>query len=300
MISIVLFYAVMASVFTFGKEVVLYVQPFFLSALRLPLAGLIFLLYEYVYNRRAFTALPRILPFLIAYGISITFTDSARFIALQTLPAANTALVATMAPFIAALVSYFYLRESITTKKIIALCIGFFAILPILVSHVSAPRPGVTLEQIVVAYGAAFFSVLGFVGSGLFIKLLTKRYQASLFIIVGMGSLVAGCLSLFLSYRYETWDPLPFIDMQKALPLVGFLFIVHNMIAFPLYAYLIERFPLTLVAFAQFLAPLFTALLRWLWFNEPITLSFIVSLVALCGALYFFYKEEEQEGLIKQ
>ena len=299
MLTIVLFYAIMASVFTFGKEVVLYVQPFFLSALRMPLAGLCFLIYEYIYNRKAFIALPKILPFLVAYGISITFTDSARFIALQTLPAANTALVATMAPFIAALVSYFYLKESITRKKIIALCVGFFAILPIIASHVSSPRVGVTLEEIVVAYGAAFLSVLGFVGSGLFIKLLTKRYKISPFMIVGVGSLVAGCLSFFLSYRYETWDPLPFIDMQKALPLVLFLFIVHNMIAFPLYAYLLERFPLTLVSFAQFLAPLFTALLRWFWFNEPITLSFVVSLVVLCGALYFFYKEEEQEGLIK-
>lgn len=300
MILIVLFYAIMASVFTFGKEVVLYVQPFFLSGLRFPLTGIIFLLYEYIYNRQALNTLPKILPFLVAYGVSITFTDSARFIALQTLPAANTALVATMAPFIAALISYFYLKEKITPKKILALCIGFFAILPVLISHVSAPRDGVSLEQIAVAYGAAFFSVLGFVGSGLFIKLLTNRYKASLFTIVGTGSLVAGCLSLLLSVRYETWNPLPFIDMAKALPLVGFLLIVHNLIAFPLYAYLLERFPLTLVAFAQFLSPLFTALLRWIWFKEPIRLSFVLSLIVLCGALYFFYKEEKQEGLIRE
>ena len=175
---------------------------------------------------------------------------------------------------------------------------GFFAVLPIVVAHVSAPKPGVTLEEIVVAYIAAFLSILGFVSSGFFIKILTERYQTSLAMIVGVGSLISGSLTLFLSYNYETWDPLPFIDMQKALPFVGILFIVHNMIAFPLYAYLLKSFPLTLVAFAQFLTPLFTALLGWFLFNQPITFSFVVSLITLCGALYFFYKEEEQKGLI--
>ena len=45
MITIVAFYALMAGVFTVGKQVVLYAYPFFLTALRLPVAGTVFLLY---------------------------------------------------------------------------------------------------------------------------------------------------------------------------------------------------------------------------------------------------------------
>lgn len=299
MLSLIGFYAVMAGVFTFGKQVVLYVEPFFISVLRLPLAGLIFILYEYFYNRKQCYISKKIAPFLITYGIAITGMDSCRFIALQTLPAANAALIASLAPFFAALFSYLFLDEKITSKKIIALSIGFCAILPVILSHAASPSIGCSLEILIIAYSAAFVSMLGFVLSGLFIKLITRRFQYSMLMLAGTGMVIGGLLSLLLSLRYESWNPLPFIDMYKGMPYIIYLFVTHNLIAYPLFTYLLKIFPLTLVAFAQLLTPLFTALFRWAMFGETITFSFVLSFVILSSALFVFYQEERSEGLIK-
>lgn len=299
MISLIGFYALMAGVFTFGKQVVLYVEPFFISVLRLPLAGTLFVVYEYIFNKKKCYISKKIAPFLIIYGIAITGMDACRFIALQTLPAAHTALVASLAPFFAALIAHFFLDEKITQKKVFALSIGFCAILPVILSHVTAPASAHSLSTLVIAYGAAFVSMLGFVASGLFIKLITKKFNYSLIMLAGVGMIIGGCLSLVFSLRYESWHPLPFIDMYQGMPYVLYLFITHNLIAYPLFTYLLKVFPLTLVAFAQLLTPLFTALLRWIMFKEEITTSFIASFVILSIALFVFYQEEKQEGLIK-
>ncbi len=49
MLDIILFYAILASVFTFGKQIVTLGQPFFVCAIRLLPAGFILLFYQYFF-----------------------------------------------------------------------------------------------------------------------------------------------------------------------------------------------------------------------------------------------------------
>lgn len=298
MLSIVFFYGLMAGVFTVGKQVALYASPFFLTAVRLPLAGLIFLVYARYGENHPWLLTRSIIALIGAYGIAIVCMDSGRFYALQTLPASNTALISSLAPFTAALLSYLFLGEEITFRKIVILSFGFLGMLPLLISHIYTPQT-LIITNPWLAYGAACLSMLGFVVSGLFIKILNTRYKYPMFMAIGGGMFVGGLMGLGCSLLFEPWNPVPISDLSKALPIISYLFITHNLIAYPLFGYLLEHYPLTLVAFAQLLTPLFTAILRLIWFKEPISLPFMISFSILSIALYLFYKEEEKDGLIK-
>ncbi len=298
MLSIVFFYAVMAGVFTVGKQVVLYAYPFFLTALRLPAGGCVFLAFAYFWQKHPFKITKPIALLLLGYGVGTVFMDSGRFFALQTLPAANTALITSLAPFVAALFSYLFLGEHITYRKIIILGVGFMGMLPLFIARADTSLGGMNTNDLMFAYGSAFCSMLGFVLIGLFVKLLTTRYKMPLFMALGWGMLLGGLIGLVCSLLFDPWNPVPFINASKAWPIVVYLFFTHNLLAYPLYGYLLEHYPLTLIAFAQLLTPLFTAILRLILFHEPISLPFMISFTILGGALYLFYKEEEKEGLI--
>ena len=184
-----------------------------------------------------------------------------------------------------------------TKKKIIILLVGFFGMMPIFISHLQASTSAGP-SNLLLSYGSACLSMLGFVVSGLFIKLLVQRHRYPMFMSIGAGMLLGGLMGLGCSLLFEPWNPMPFINVSKALPIIGYLLVTHNLMAYPLYGYLLEHYPLTLIAFAQLLTPLFTALLRWMLFGEVISLPFMISFAILGTALYLFYKEEEKEGLI--
>lgn len=298
MLSIVFFYALMAGVFTVGKEVVLYAYPFFLTALRLPTAGLVFILFARFWQKHTFKMTQPIVFLLLAYGVAIVSMDSGRFFALQTLPAANTALITSLAPFAAAFLSYLFLGEHMTARKLIILAVGFIGMLPLFLTRLDATLGAMNQNDLMFAYGSAFFSMLGFVLSGLFIKILNTRYKFPMFMSIGWGMVFGGIMGFMCSFLFDPWNPLPFINASKAWPIIIYLFFTHNLLAYPMYGYLLERYPLTLIAFAQLLTPLFTAILRLIIYNEPISYPFMISFGILSGALYLFYKEEKKEGLI--
>lgn len=297
MLTIILFYALMAGVFTFGKQVVLYAYPFFLTALRLPIVGGIFILYARWYEKHSQQVTATVAKLLFGYALAVLFMDSGRFYALQTLPAANTALITSLAPFAAALLSYLFLGEKMTVRKMVILGVGFLGMMPLLVGHARTPLEGDT-GNLLFAYSAAFCSMLGFVLIGVFIKLLTKKHNFPMFLSIGYGMLWGGIMALGCSLISDPWNPMPFLNASRALPIIGYLLITHNLMAYPIYAYLLQHYPLTLIAFAQLLTPLFTALLRWAMFGEMISLPFVISFSILSGALYLFYREEDKEGLI--
>lgn len=297
MLSIVFFYGLMAGVFTVGKQIILYTHPFFITALRLPPAGIIFILYARFIQKNKWRITPDIPLLFIGYGIVTVLMDSGRFYALQTLPAANTALITSLAPFTAAFLSYLFLGECMTIRKMGILLLGFIGMLPIFIGHMHMPLD-INMSHMIFAYGCAIASMFGFVVIGILIKILTKHYNYSMFMVIGWGMLIGGVMALGLSIIFDPWSPLPFINTSKALPIIFYLFITHNLIAYPLYGYLLEHYPLTLVVFAQLLTPLFTAIFRLIWFKESISLTFMISFVILSVSLYLFYKEEEKEGLI--
>ncbi len=106
-------------------------------------------------------------------------------------------------------------------------------------------------------------------------------------------------MSFFVSLGSESWNPIPLENIAIIAPILLFIFITHNLIAQPLYGYLIKKYPVTLVTFATLITPLTSASLSYFFYGQAIGFIFIFSLISLMVAFFFFYQEEKKEGLIR-
>lgn len=292
MIIILFFYAIMAGVYTFGKQTILYGSPFFLTAVRITFGGLCFLGYQFFKDRENFGIKREWIPFLSFYSFGILIMDSCRMFGLKYIPSSNAAIIATTAPFIAAFCSWWFFKEIMTKKKIGALIVGFLGVMPLLFKHLTMPHE--SLYYIIISYVAIFISTIGFIACGMMSKILIQKKGAPFFMVVGTVMTGGGTLALIASLCTETWNPLPIINLPALLPPLIYLIITHSLIAYPLYSYLVQKYPLTLVAFAQLTTPFFTALLSYFFFNETISWPFFVSLGVLSGSLALFYSEADK------
>lgn len=296
MILIVVFYAIMATVYTVGKQTVLYAAPFFLTAVRIAPAGALFLAYQRF--RYGSLSLPKSKDWyqVVLYAFAVLIMDSGRLIGLQYIPSANAALLGTTSPFIAAFLCWWLFGEHITMLKLGALGLGVAGVMPLLSSHLQS---GVG-HQSSALFGYAMIGAVtvAFVTSGILSKILIHQKKYPFFTIVGLAMLGGGLLGLICSLLFDLWTPLPLQNVQKVVPLIGYLFVVHSCIAYPLYNYLVQKYPVTLVAFAQLMTPFFAAVFGWFLFSEPIGFLFFKCLGTLSIALVMFYYAELKEGLI--
>jgi len=290
MLLLFIFYAIMAGVYTFGKQVVLYASPFFLTGVRITFGGLCFLAYQFFAHRKQFSIKKDCYWLLAFYAVGVLLMDSFRLLSLQYIPSAHGAIIATTAPFIAAVLSWWWFRENFNFKKAAALVIGVVGVLPLLLSHASLPEEG--YFNVVMAYLMMLTSTFGFVVCGLLSKTLIQKRGMPFFMTVGIAMTFGGLLGFLFSFIFEPWNPLPVTDAWPAFKLILLFIAAHSLIAYPLYNYLVQKYPLTFVAFAQLTVPFFTALFSKVFFGEAIGSLFFVSLIVLSGAFTLFYHEE--------
>ena len=291
MLDILLFYTIVAGVFTFGKQSLNAGAPFFLCALRLIPAGLIFLGGVYFFDRKNFFIKKDGLKSLIGLITFVFFMDVFRFVGLNYVSSSYGALLSTLSPFIASLFAWHVYDEKLTKKKIMALCLGSAAVLPIVISNLTAP----IVESkwlIMIGYGALFISTTSVVIRTFFLKDLVdiKKYNISM--ILGITFTCVGTASLIISGICEQWNPIPCTNIYSILPHIIGIMILYNIFAQPLYAYLVKKYPVTLVTFFMFATPLITVLLNYFLYNQPIQMIFIFSCILLAGAFFIFYQKE--------
>jgi drug/metabolite transporter (DMT)-like permease len=281
----------MACVFTFGKQVICYASPLFLTGIRIAPGGLVFLAYLYLFDRKNFIVKRSYLPLMAGYAIAVFCMDALRMLALQYIPASNAALISCTAPFIAAFFSWCFMNERFDRIKILALVIGVAGMIPLLVEHVQVHN-NLAIGTIIICYLAAFASTLGTVLCGIISKTLIEKKGCPFFLCLGSGMLGGGALGFIFSLFFEAWNPVPIYNLKPALQLISFLFATHTLIAYPLYNYLILKYSVTLVAFGQLSVPFIAAILGYLFYGQPIGLNFFISLLILSASFWLFYKEE--------
>lgn len=298
MVILLIFYAIMAGVYTFGKQVLLYASPFFLTGVRITFGGLCFLGYQFLVNRKQFYIKKNCYILLICFAISIFLMDSFRLLSLQYIPSAHGAIIATSAPFIAAVLSWWWFKEQFNIKKVSALIIGVLGVFPLLLSHISLSENG--LLSTIVAYSMMFISTCAFVVCGLLSKTIIQKRGMPFFMTIGTVMTSGGLLGFLFSFLFEQWTPIPVVEMLPALKLIFFLIATHSLIAYPLYNYLVQKYHITFVAFAQLTVPLFTAFFSKIFFKQVIGAPFLISLVTLSVAFAVFYHEELHTRLQRQ
>ncbi len=293
MFLIILLYALFGSSFPISKTLLGFVDPIFLTGIRMFIAGSILLIYQYFFAHAHFTfRVKNIFYYLqvIIFGIYLTYI--LRFYGLAQLGSAKTAFLFNSAPFFAALYSYIMFREKLTKQQILGLFIGFIGFIPLLVACAPAEKNWCDLffiswYELIVLAAVACQSY-----SWIVMRRLIREKSYAPTMINGMTMFAGGVLALLTSIFIET--PPTISNPTSFFSLLILVIGVSNIICHNLYAHLLKRYTATFLAFTGFLGPLFSAFYGWIFLKEIISWHFFVSAGIVFFGLYLFYQHELQ------
>lgn len=296
---VLVLFAMFASLFTFSKAALTFSEPFFLIGSRMLFAGCILLAHQYFFKKQNIKLKSsHILPLFILGLVSIYITNIAEIWGLQFMSSSKACLIYSLSPFVAALFAYFMLKERLSLKKWVGLCIGFIGILPILSIGYSLQAQ----ELFVISRGevaliiAVFSSVYGWI----LLKKITQEFNYSPILANGIAMFIGGTFALLHSYLSgEQWSPVPIIEHQYAsfIECALWMTIISNIICYNLYGYLLKRFSATFMSLAGLVTPLFASFFGWYFLNEAITWHYFASMLIFSVGLFLFYQEEIQANL---
>jgi drug/metabolite transporter (DMT)-like permease len=290
MFLIILLYALFASTFSLGKALLGYTSPVFLVGVRMTIAGSILLVFQYFYAHHTFHFKREHIKYYIQ-GILFTvyIPYILRFWALEELSAAKASLLYNLGPFISYILGYFLAKEKVTWAKTLGLIIGFCGFLPTLIER----EP---LESLVGNTGFLSWAEISCMlsisalsyGWIVMHKLVrTKKYPPAM--INGLNMFCGGILALMTAPFTET---IFISDFKKFSMIIAVIILVSNLICHNLYTTLLKHHSPTMLSFAGFLTPLFTALYGWVLFGETVPMSFFLSVVLVFIGLGIFYSDE--------
>ncbi|MCL4361392.1 DMT family transporter [Candidatus Dependentiae bacterium] len=286
MILFFILYALLALSFVFAKIALNYSAPVFLIALRMSLAGILLLGYQFFLNSKKLIIKKNDVWLFFKtslFHIYIAFT--LEFWALRYLSSSKTNIIYTTTPFLTALLAYLIYGSKLTFYKTVGMLIGLFGLLPIILTHIAqegSMLAGISFPEVIM-----LISVICSAYAWFLVKdLMNKNY--SLLIINGYAMLIGGILAFFTSYIIGeqmnlNWNLILWISL---------LILVSNILFYNLYAWLMHLYSLTFLSFAGFLSPIFGAIFGYLILNEKITYHYFISLIIVFIGLYIFYKDE--------
>lgn len=299
MLMVIIIFALFATVFPIGKMSMVYVQPIFLTSMRMIWAGILLIGYHRIKYPQGIQWNRRVIINLVSLAVlNIYITNVFEFWGLQYLSAGKACFIYNLAPFASALVSYFFFHEIMTVKKWLGLIIGFMGFIPVLLHSTPAE---LTIGGIgFLSWGeiALMCAALGTV-FGWIIMRQTVKSGIPVIYANGWSMLIGGVAALFTSYAIENWDPLPFSDYTHFVSYTLVLMCISNIFCYNMYAHLLKTYTATFLTFFGFTCPLWAALYGWLFLREPITSSFLISCVLVSLGLYIFYSEEIRLGYVR-
>lgn len=301
MILVFVLYALFASVFTVAKVGLEYTSPYFLVGSRMFAAGLIMLAYQYARSSASFKLTRTAIIRLTALGvINIYLTNVMEFWGLQYLTTFKTCFIYSLSPFVAAILSYFLLSETLTKKKALGLGLGFLGFIPILLHQTDLERISGEFGFISWAEGSVIVAAVASTYGWILLRQSVKDDRVPPVLANGISMTIGGGLALAHSFSTEGWHPLPVTEMMPFLQCTLFLIVVSNLLAYNLYGYLLQHFTATFLSFSGFSTPIITALFGWLFLGEHVNVYFITSASIVFFSLILFYQEELRiEGIVK-
>lgn len=296
-IPILLMYLLFANTFTVGKLVMALSSPVFFIGIRMTIAGLILLVYTAIIQKKSLRVHKEdysLFGLLALLHIYIAYI--AEFWALKYVLSYKACLLYNLSPFITALCTYIFFKESLSSRKILGLMVGFIGFIPILMNSIPEEMAVghwgfITLPELMLIVSVVS-SALGWL---IFKNLITKQGYSS-FVLNGYAMLLGGLLAFGTSL---IWEGLPQIgqtgsaqELLQFAAYTAYMILIANIIGYNLYGILLRTYSPTLLSFFGFTTPLFAAINGFLFLNEPISMAFIISVLMVSVGLYLFYQEE--------
>ncbi|MBA3954751.1 DMT family transporter [Candidatus Dependentiae bacterium] len=287
-----IFYALVCPI---GKVALYYTSPLFLTGFRMVLGGAVVLAYQYIFRRDRFVV-PTISwwPLFWAAVYTIYLTNWLEFLALEHLTPAKTSFLYNLYPFVSALLSVTYLREGLSGKKWLGICIGLLGSIPLLISADAAdPHLYKYFGLVSVPELALLASVLVCPLGWIFIQKAVCQKGCDSVMANSVTMLIGGLMALVHSGLTENWNPVPVTNVPWFLITTGGLIVVSNLICNTMYIELLKKYTITFLSFTGFITPIVTAIFDWLFFGYRVPTTFYISMSIMFIGFYIFYKAEE-------
>jgi len=291
MTLIIFMYALFATSIPICKLLLQSTTPLFLLGSRNVIAGILLLVWQYIQNKKKLYIKSKHINYFAQITIlGILINYFLRFWALGHLSIVKTCLLFNFGPFFTALYSYFLFKESLTKNQWFGLLIGFTGLIPIIIS--TSPEEAAMGELFYISWPelAILLSVAAHSYSYIVVRILIKDKHYSPMLVNGSTYFVGGFIALVASYYLDGFMPLS--NPKLYFSWLAVIIVVSNMIAHTMYGHLLKYYTATFLAFAGFIAPLFSALYGWGFFNETITWHFYASSIIVFAGLALFYKDE--------
>lgn len=289
MILIILLYAIFASTFTLGKEALKFSTPIFLVGARMTIAGAILLTYYWYSGQKFKFQRKNIWLYIQGALFTVYIPYILRFLAFREITASKASLLFNVGPFISYMLAYSFGQETVTWKKTLGLFIGLAGLIPSLVE----PAP---LEDLIGGFGYFSWPELEIIVAVstlsygyIVMHQLVKTQRYSPIMINGFNMFAGGVLALITALLFEN---IYITDQTSFWAMMFIIIIVSNLICHNLYGFLLKKHSPTMLSFAGFMTPFFTAFYSWLASGEMVTTGFMMSAVTVFIGLGIFYSEE--------
>jgi drug/metabolite transporter (DMT)-like permease len=297
MILIILLYLICACTFTIAKATLAFSQPIFYVGVRMIVAGILLLGITRFFKGmqlRVKTGDWGLFAQIMIFNIYCAYVLD--LWSLHYITSIESSLVFNLSPFAAAIFSYLWFSERLTTKKCIGLGIGSLSIVPLLFARTGDAIAFDTTR--VLPLIMLIISVVASAYGWIVMRELIKVRDYSPLFVNAVGMLGGGFAALLTSYAIEPWSPSPVTSWHEFIIYTLAMIVIANFIFSNLYSYLLKKYTATLLSFAGFLCPIFAALLGSIFLDEPLSWRFFFSLVTATVGLSLFYTEELRQGYI--
>jgi drug/metabolite transporter (DMT)-like permease len=287
-------FALLSSAISVNKVILATLPPTFFVGLRMLMSGVILCALSYKSSpRMKLSRLRQDLPLLIWIACCTTLIPSIlKAFGLQNLVSSKAAFIGALDPFVTAIYSYLFWRETLSIKKIIGVLLGFSGAVILCFSHSPIEETFYTLLIFSLPELAAFGSVaIGRYG-WICAQIAMKKDRYTPPELNGLMMLISGVLALTASRFVDT---VGFADIPLTpgfLGLIAYTVIVGNVIAYTMYAQFLKAYSANFVSLAGFSVPIFVTLYGKIFLHETITTNLVIAALLILAGVFVFFQDE--------
>lgn len=259
-----------ASSFILVKIALREIGPFTVAGLRYFL-GFVLLLPFLVRSGRPAVSLPtRTWLLLAAVGLSAyTLGNGALFWSLQHLTATTSSFLVGLNPLLILVAGVVWLKEVPARRQVLGTLV---ALAGLLLFFSPGLQPGERFGLLLTAVALFGFTLFGILG-----RYLARDRRANTIMLTAVPLAIGGAALLVIAFPLEGWPQASW----GAWATVGWLALVNTSLAYILYNHALQRLPALEINVLLSLAPLFTAVMAWLWLDESLTPAQLAGTIVL-------------------
>ena len=220
------------------------------------------------------------LKILIASVLGMCINMLAFFRGLELSTPINSGIIITLSPVLVLILSYFFLKERITIKKILGILIGFSGAVFLILN---SSKTGINAPNIPLGNSFFLLNASAYAGYLIVIKPLTKKYN--IFTLMKWLFLIGLILSSPITYNQfveVNWTELPWFAIWR----MGYVVIGTTFLTYLFNVYALKTLSPTTVGSFIYLQPIITIMFALITGNDFLDATKLVSCLLVVIGIY--------------